>query len=58
MLTNLKVNSFLYDSTCMEFGTAVYKLEHNTYVTPTSAKLVKQASILQQLSIRSLKLTS
>ena len=46
-LTNLKnVNSSLYDGACTEFGAAVYKLEHNSYMTPTSAELVKQAFII------------
>jgi hypothetical protein len=31
----------------MEFGAAVHKSENNTYMTPTSAKMVKQASFLQ-----------
>jgi hypothetical protein len=58
-LTNLKnVNSSLYDSTRTEFGATVYKLEHNSYMAATSAKLVKQDLIILQLSIRSLKLTS
>jgi hypothetical protein len=47
LLTNSKnVNSSLYDSTYTEFGAAVYKLEHNSYMIATSAKLVKQALIL------------